>query len=93
MEEIGDKPISSFDQLSTNTAKNIGLQFFAQKPSDFKTVRLRKDEYAHVMSELATWAAKEQRSKQTFRKCIGKYKYTVENMKDGSFRIIKRVKL
>lgn len=93
--KIGDKPVGSFSHAlkqmaGTTEPKSVNLQFFAKKASDFKTVRLRKNEYAHVMSELATWATKEQRSKQTFTKCIGEYEYSVENMEDGSFRIFKR---
>lgn len=93
--KMGDNPVSRFSyapkqKAGTTAPRSVNLQFFAKKASDFKTVRLRKQEYARVMSELATWATKEQRSKRTFTKCIGKFRYTVENMEDGSFRIIKR---
>ena len=38
----------------------IGLQFFAKSISDLPTVRLPKNEYAHVMSEVATHISEEQ---------------------------------
>lgn len=81
--------LNKTSQPSLST-KGIGLQFFAEKVSDKKTVRLSKKEYAHVMSELATWATAEQRNKRTFCKRIGKHIYHVENMEDGSFRIYKK---
>ena len=71
----------------------INLQLFAKKSTDFKTVRLSKKEYAHVMSEIATWITKEQLSKNVFKKCIGDYIYTIENNGFGYFRIIGRRKI
>ena len=96
--KIGDKPVSSFSHTQkqmagTTESRSVNLQFFAKKASDFKTVRLPKKEYAHVMSELMTHATKEQRSARVFTKCIGDYIYRVENMKDGSFRIIDRIEI
>ena len=66
----------------------IGLQFFAKKPSDFKTIRLPKKEYAHVMSEIATHVISEERAKDIVMKYIGQYRYMAENLHDGTFRII-----
>lgn len=40
-------------------------------------LRLAKDEYAHVMSELNTHTTKEQREKRRFFKAIGEYMYFV----------------
>lgn len=40
-------------------------------------LRLAKDEYAHVMSELNTHTTKEQRGKRRFFKAIGEYMYFV----------------
>lgn len=40
-------------------------------------LRLEKDEYAHVMSELNTHTTKEQREKRRFFKAIGEYMYFV----------------
>ena len=70
-----------------------GLQFFAKSSKDFKTVILPKNEYAHVMSEIATHLTKEQASKKVFSKAIGKYIYTVENHGFGEYRVIKKVKI
>lgn len=66
----------------------IDIQLFARKSSDFSTVYLPKKEYAHVMSELATWATEEQLNSKVFKKSIGNYMYTVENNGFGNFRII-----
>lgn len=70
----------------------IGLQFFAKKSSDYKTTQLTPKEYAHVMSEIATWATEQQLNQNVFQKCIGNYIYTVENNGFGNFRIINRRK-
>lgn len=55
---------------------------------DFKTIVLQKQEYAHVMSEIATNLTNEQKEKTVFKKAIGKYVYTVENNGFGNYRII-----
>lgn len=72
---------------------NIGLQFFAKRSEDFKTVVLPKKEYAHVMSEIATHLTKEQASKKVFSRAIGKYIYTVENNGFGDYRVIKKIEI
>ena len=66
----------------------INIQLFARKSSDFSTVYLPKEEYAHVMSEIATWATKSQLNKKVFSKPIGDYIYTFENKGYGEFRVI-----
>ena len=53
-------------------------------------IRLSKQEYAHVMSELATNMSKEQRSQKFVKKPIGDYVYVVENNGFGDYRIIDR---
>ena len=67
--------------------KGIGLQFFASS-KDCKTIILPKQEYAHVMSELATNLTEEQMGKSVILKAIGKYIYTFENNGFGEYRII-----
>ena len=67
--------------------KGMGLQFFANSKA-FKTVVLTKQEYAHVMSELATHMTAEQQKKKVVKKAIGQYIYTVENNGFGEYRII-----
>lgn len=76
------------EKTSSPKLSKIGLQFFAKKPSDFKTVRLPKKEYAHVMSEIATHLTSEERTKDTVVKYIGQYRYMAQNLHDGTFRII-----
>lgn len=81
-------PFKEKRAVDSPSIKKIGLQFFAKKPSDFKTVRVSKKEFAHVMSEIATHITPEEREKSTIVKYIGKYRYMVENLHDGTFRII-----
>lgn len=52
------------------------------------TVRLPKDEYAQVMSELNTNLTKEQLSQPIVMKAIGNYLYTVEVYGFDDYRII-----
>ena len=83
---------------TVDNAKKIGrlkinIQLFARKSSDFPTVYLPKEEYAHVMSEIATWVTPEQAHKSVFQKRIGDYIYTVENTSTGEYRIIRKRKI
>lgn len=63
-----------------------------KKSSEYKTVKLPKDEYGKVMHEVVTNASKEQLSKKVFSKCIGDYIYTFENL-NGDFRVIDKEKI
>ena len=71
----------------------VDMQYFAKKSSDFPTVQLPKDEYAHVMSEIATHISEEQKAMKTFSKPIGDHMYLVENNGFGNYRIIGKKKL
>lgn len=71
----------------------IDMQFFAKSSKDFETVILPKDEYAHVMSEIATNISKEQEKKRVFTTAIGNFNYTVENNGFGNYRIVGKEKL
>ena len=74
-----------------NTANDdiiSSVKVFAKGSKDFPTVALPKQEYAHVMSEIATNITKEQSQKSVFEKAIGNYVYTVENNGFGDYRII-----
>lgn len=66
----------------------ISMQHFAKKAEDFETIFLPKDEYAHVMSEIASNLTEEQASKRVIKKHIGDYIYTVENKGFGNYRVI-----
>lgn len=68
-------------------SRGIGIQFFASSKA-YKTIVLPKQEYAHVMSELATNMTAEQRKKKVVSKAIGSYIYTIENNGFGDYRII-----
>lgn len=70
----------------------LNIQLFAKKSSEYKTVKLPKDEYGKVMHEVVTNASKEQLSKKVFSKCIGDYIYTFENLNDD-FRVIDKEKI
>lgn len=74
--------------ISSEPSLVIGMQHFAKKSEDFATVFLPKDEYAHVMSEIATNLTEEQSKRRVFKKLIGDYVYTVENNGFGNYRII-----
>lgn len=91
LREWEDK-LSISEKMVDNAQKTgrlkIDIQLFARKSSDFSTVYLPKKEYAHVMSEIRTWATESQLRKRVFTKPIGNYIYTVENLGDGDFRII-----
>lgn len=71
----------------------LNIQLFAKKSSDYKTVILPKKEYAHVMSEIATWITEEKLMQPIIKKNIGNYTYTIENNGFGNFRIIGRRKI
>lgn len=51
----------------------IDMQHFAKKSTDHPTIILPKDEYAHVMSEIATHISEEEKLKKVFSKPIGNY--------------------
>ncbi len=59
-----------------------------KKSIDFPTVILPKQEYAHVMSELATHLKPRDYEKGIVKKAIGEYYYTVEVRDFGDYRII-----
>ncbi len=52
-----------------------------------KEVRLPKDEYARVMSEIRTNITSEEKQKAVFKKYIGNARYTIQNLEDD-YRII-----
>lgn len=91
------EPVPEIKETVDNAKKNgrlkINIQLFARKSSDFPTVYLPKEEYAHVMSEIATWVTPEQAHKSVFQKRIGDYIYTVENTSTGEYRIIRKRKI
>ena len=56
--------------------------------SSIKTIILPKDEYAHVMSEIATNLSETQKKQSVITKAIGNYYYVFENNGFGDYRII-----
>lgn len=72
----------------------ISMQFFAHRNSeDMPTIRLPKQEYAHVMSEIASHLTDSDKTSPVFVKRIGNYQYTVENHGFGNYRIIAKRKI
>ena len=72
----------------------ISMQFFAHRNSeDMPTIRLPKQEYAHVMSEIASHLTDIDKISPFFVKRIGNYQYTVENHGFDDYRIFgKKIK-
>lgn len=85
--------VKAFEILKTNKVKDGIItdnlkKVKAYKSSDFETIILPKQEYAHVMSELNTNLSKEQRRQSVVSKAIGNYVYIVENNGFNNYRII-----
>ena len=79
-EASGIEAENSERYLNQEVVKNV---------SDFDTIWLPPDEYAHVMSELMTNLTSTEKSQSVVMKCIGDYIYTVEVLEGGdSFRVI-----
>lgn len=58
-----------------------------------KPIKVPKNEYAHVLSELNTHMTEAQRRERFVTKCIGDYRYVIENISFDEYNIIKRVKI
>ena len=58
------------------------------KVASIPTLHLPRQEYAHVMSEIATNISKKQKNQRIAQKAIGNYVYTFENQGFGAYRII-----
>lgn len=79
---------STLENSEKGSKMKYGLQFFARSSKDYKTIELPKQEYAHVMSELATHLTAAERKQKVVTKAIGNYIYTIENNGFGDYRII-----
>lgn len=81
------------DAVQSGEAGKIDLALnysFKRDTSSVKTVILPKDEYAHVMSEIATNLTETQKHQAIVSKAIGNYVYTFENNGFGDYRIISK---
>lgn len=81
------------DAVYSGEAGKIDLALnyaFKRDTSLIPTVFLPKEEYAHVMSEIATNLTEAQKSQSIVSKAIGKYVYTFENNGFGDYRIISK---
>ena len=77
LREWEDK-LSISEKMVDNAQKTgrlkIDIQLFARKSSDFSTVYFPKKEYAHVMSEIRTWATESQLIYEKGLQFTSKYK-------------------
>jgi predicted transcriptional regulator YdeE len=87
-EKLNKTVANSAESDKINRVIPVNIQLFAKKSEDFATIILPREEYAHVMSEIATNLTETQASKKVFTKAIGDYKYTVENNGFGNYRVI-----
>lgn len=96
LDHVGSGGGTTWDEwkkLVKHDTLKINIQHFAKRSEDFKTVVLPRQEYAHVMSEIATNLTEEQANKKVFSKAIGDYIYTIENNGFGDYRVIKKIKI
>lgn len=95
---IEQEKLSQFRSLTGDNDSGIikiSMQHFAKrKNSDYPTIRVSKQEYAHVMHEVATNITEEQMSQTTFSKAIGDNVYTFSNEGGfGEWKIIRKRKI
>lgn len=79
------------DAVESGTAGKIDLALnyaIKRDTSSIKTIFLPKQEYAHVMSEIATNLTETQKQQRIVSKAIGNYVYTFENNGFADYRII-----
>lgn len=86
--ENTENPKENSEESVENSGGSGIIEHKGKKSTDFPTIRLSKEEYSHVMHEIATNISKVQASKSVFKKAIGGYIYTVENNGFGDYRII-----
>ncbi len=73
------------------SSKNDTIELIKHVTSSLETIRLSKQEYAHVMSEINTHLSDEQREQSIVSKAIGDYIYTFENNEFDNYRIVGKV--
>ena len=88
-----NKAVNILTKSNKNVSLPVNIQLFAINPSDFETIILPPDEYAHVMSEINTNITKEQLKRKVVSKNIGDYVYTFECLGFDKYRIINKVKI
>lgn len=87
IDRVPDKPhyncrcyLEPVKRLQNGTPDDrMNLQLFTFKSSDFKTIRLPKDEYAMVVHEINTNLTAEERKRKVVSKAIGDSVYTFDN--------------
>lgn len=78
---------------SSNSELSLENLYNYAKVSSSKNLKLSKQEYAHVLSEVSTHVTEPQKSMRYFKKAIGNYMYTFKNNFDGTYDPIRRTKL
>ncbi len=76
VQKINNK--DTLENIDKSSKMKMDLQFFSSS-KDYATIRLPKDEYAHVMSEINTHMTEKERSQKVVTKAIGNHYYTFEN--------------
>lgn len=93
------KTVQTYNQWKNSKQKELkyklNMQSFARKPSDYEEIWISdKQEYANVMSNVRTYATKQQKEYGAFSKIIGDYSYKFVYIKeDDDYRIIGKSKI
>ena len=76
----------------SSTSPKMNLQLFGKLKS-LKTVKLKTEEYARVMSEIHTNITKKEKESPIIVKAIGNYYYTFENHFDDTYKVVGKNKI
>lgn len=90
VQKINNK--DTLENIDKSSKMKVDLQFFSSS-KDYATIRLPKDEYAHVMSEINTHMTEKERSQKVVTKAIGNHYYTFENNGFDNYRIIDKYEI
>lgn len=90
VEKYGVDAVVSGEAGKIDLALNYAIK---HDTSSIKTLVLPKDEYAHIMSEIATNLTESQKQQSVVTKAIGSYVYTFENNGFGNYRIIGKTEI
>lgn len=71
-------------------SRPASIQYNYKAPDQIRRPRLSKQEYAHVLSEVATYMTEEQRNLHVFTRNIGKNVYTILNNFDNTYDILSK---
>lgn len=69
-------------------SRPANIQYSYKTPDQVRRPRLPKQEYAHILSEVAIHITEEQRNLRVFTRNIGKNVYTILNNFDNTYDIL-----